>query len=74
MLILFKVSGSRRPRGFFYRVISIISVVLRETTLTISVSTGEPVSMESEIVKMISLLYIKGLQDFMIHLVIKNWK
>ena len=31
------------------RVISVISVVLRETTLTISDSTGEPMSMESEI-------------------------
>ena len=37
--------------GFFNRVISVISVVLRETTLTISVSTGIPVSRQSEIMK-----------------------
>ena len=30
-------------RFFFNRVISVISVVERETTLTITVSTGEPV-------------------------------
>ena len=34
--------------GFLHRVISIISVVQRETTLTISDSTVETVSMESE--------------------------
>ena len=42
-------------RVFFNRVISVFSVVLRETTLTISVSTGEIVSMESEIVGVVSL-------------------
>ena len=45
-------------KGFFfflYRVISFISVVLRETTLTISASTGDPISMESETVRMVSL-------------------
>ena len=36
--------------GCSNRVISVISVVLRESTLTISVSAGEPVSMESETV------------------------
>ena len=36
---------------FFFRVISVISVVLRETTLTISDSTGETVAMESEIAR-----------------------
>ena len=36
---------------FLNRVISDISVVLREATLTISDSTGEPVSMEFEIVR-----------------------
>ena len=38
---------------FFNRVISVISFALKETTLTISVSTGEPASNipESEIVK-----------------------
>ena len=35
---------------FLNRVISDISVVLRENTLNISDSTGKPVSMESEIV------------------------
>ena len=39
---------------FLYRIISVISVVLRENTLTISVSTREPVSMESEIVRVVS--------------------
>ena len=39
----------------FNRVISVISVVLREITLTISDSTGEPVSIESEIVRVVSL-------------------
>ena len=33
---------------FSNRVISVISVVLRESNLTISDSTGEPVSLESE--------------------------
>ena len=33
---------------------SVISVILRETTLTISLSTGELVSMESEIVRVVS--------------------
>ena len=37
------------------RVVSVISVVLRETTHTISVSTGEPLSMEYEIVRVVSL-------------------
>ena len=40
---------------FLDRVISIISVVPRESTLTISVSTGQSVSMESEIVRVVSL-------------------
>ena len=42
-------------RFFFNRVISVFSVVLKETTLTISVSTCEPVSMESEIVRVFPL-------------------
>ena len=33
----------------------VISFVLRESTLAILVSTGEPVSMESEIVRVVSL-------------------
>ena len=33
---------------FFNRVIPVISVVLRKTTLTISMLTGEPISTESE--------------------------
>ena len=37
--------------GGFNSVISVISVVLRETTLTISVSTGKPVSIVYEIVR-----------------------
>ena len=41
--------------GSLNRVISVISVVLRETNLTIPVSTGEPVSLESEIVRVTSL-------------------
>ena len=41
--------------GIFNRFISFISVVLQETTLTISVSTGELVSMETEIVRVVSL-------------------
>ena len=41
--------------GFLNRVISVISVVLRETTLTISDSTDEPVSIESERVRVVSL-------------------
>ena len=41
--------------GFLIRVISVISVVLRKTTLTISVSIGEPVLMESEKVRVVSL-------------------
>ena len=36
---------------FFNRVISVVSSLLRETTLTISFSTGEPVSMKAEILK-----------------------
>ena len=40
-----------------HHVISVsISIELRETTLTISVLTGEPVSMESEIVRVVSLI------------------
>ena len=39
---------------FFYRVILVISLVLRETTLTISDSTGETVSLQYEIVKVVS--------------------
>ena len=37
-----------KDRFFSNRVISVISVVLRESNLTISDSTGEPVSLESE--------------------------
>ena len=40
---------------YFNRVISVISVALRETFLIISDSTGEPVSMEYEIVRVFSL-------------------
>ena len=40
--------------GLFNRVISVISVILRETTLTVSDSTGEPVSLESEMVRLFS--------------------
>ena len=40
--------------GFLNRVIPVISVVLRETTLTISVSTVEPVSVESELIRGVS--------------------
>ena len=39
----------------FNRVILVISVVLRETTLSISDSTGETVSMDSEIVRVVFL-------------------
>ena len=42
-------------RFFLSRVISVISVVLSETTLTMSVSAGEPVSMETEIVRVVPL-------------------
>ena len=41
--------------GLLDNVISIISAVLWETTIAISDSTGEPVSMESEIVRRVSL-------------------
>ena len=44
---------------FFNRVISVMSVLLRKSTLSISVSTGEPLSMESEIVRVVSLSTIK---------------
>ena len=40
---------------FFNRNISVVSVVLRGKTLTISVSIDEPVSMESEIMSVVSL-------------------
>ena len=42
---------------FFFsnRVISVISVVLRETSPIILDSTGEPVSIESDIVRVVSL-------------------
>ena len=40
---------------FLNRVIPVISVLLRETTLTITVSTGEFVSMESEKVRVFFL-------------------
>ena len=40
---------------FINLVISVISVVQRETTLTISILTAEPVSMESEKVRVVSL-------------------
>ena len=43
-------------RFFFWNcVISVISIVLRKRTLTISNLTGEPVSMESETVRVVSL-------------------
>ena len=51
-------NGLRYPKpedSLFYRVISVISVVQGETTLTISDSIVEPVSMESEIVRLVSL-------------------
>ena len=41
------------------RVISVISVVLKETNLTISDLTGEPVSMESKITRVVSLCTMK---------------
>ena len=41
--------------GFLNHVISTISLVLKEITLTISVSTGEAFVMESEIVRVVSL-------------------
>ena len=53
---MFKVF--KRGRSFFFflnRVVSIISIVIKETTLSILDSTGEPVSMESEIVRVVSL-------------------
>ena len=40
---------------FLNRVILVISVVLSETTITISDSTGEPVSIEVEIMRVVSL-------------------
>ena len=46
------------PKDFFFffnYVISVICTVLRETTVTISLLTGEPVSKEFEIVKVVSL-------------------
>ena len=54
--ILFKVCQRfLDPKNRCYRIISVISVVLRETTLTISDLTSEPVSKESEIVRVVSL-------------------
>ena len=41
--------------GFTNRVTSVISVLQRETTLINPDSTGEPVSMESKIVRVVSL-------------------
>ena len=41
--------------GFVIRVISDISGLQRTTTLTITDSTGDPVSMESEIARVVSL-------------------
>ena len=74
-LRLFILYQAPKSRGFatacgalVNRVISVISVVLRDTTLTISVSKGE---LESEIVRVVSLStteiseihdYISGLQ------------
>ena len=49
-----KVSGLKIS-FFLNRVISVISVVLGKTTLTISDSTGKTVSMESKIVRVVSL-------------------
>ena len=40
---------------FFNCITLVISVVLRETTLTISVLTGGPVSIKYEIVRVVSL-------------------
>ena len=52
-----KVSGPSRSFFFFFLnlnvVISFISIVLRETTLTISDLTGECISMECEIVRVV---------------------
>ena len=51
----FKVYDTEDSFFFLNRLISVISVVLRENTLTISDSTGETVSMESEIMTVLSL-------------------
>ena len=50
-------AGIRTMKIFFFsiRFISVIFVVQRECTLSISVSTGEPVSVESKIVRVVSL-------------------
>ena len=53
---VFTVKGIQTLKiGFVNRFISVISVVLGENTLAISFSTGEPDSMESEMVRVISL-------------------
>ena len=58
VLYVFKVSDPE-DRFFFNRVILVISVVLRETTLTVSDSTLETTSMESEIMGIVSLSITK---------------
>ena len=50
----FKVSGPLRF-FFFNSFIPVISVELGETTLTILFATCEPISMESETVRLVSL-------------------
>ena len=51
------------PEGRFLNcVIAVISVILRETTLTISVSTGEPVSMKSDILRVVSFTAMEILE------------
>ena len=50
------VSRSWRSGFFFFCLfIPVVSIELRETTLTSSDSTGDPVSMKSEIVRVVSL-------------------
>ena len=46
-------------KGVLNRVVSVISAVPRETTLKISDSTGEPVRMQSELLRVISLTTTK---------------
>ena len=50
------ISRYPNPEGqILNRVILVSSVVQRETTITITVSTGEPVSVESKTVRVVSL-------------------
>ena len=53
-------------RGLLNRVISVISVVLSRTTLTISDSTGETVSMEYEIMRVDCPLHNGNIRDITI--------